>query len=174
MRIISWSSVPFSASVVTMWRTYVPHRFCCGTVMLISFKCEGELPSYNGHEVSFACGLSWENVQKSMYFNLNPHCLDRMQHWLKEHNVLHEQGGPSNGDMPPPSGSQLPAAVSRVVSPGHPPPTLEGSKNIPNAQLCTHFFSLSLRHVECVPVSSSTRNHQFPFTGQSFPQISSQ
>jgi len=69
-----------------------------------------------------------------MYFNLNPHCLERMHQWLREHDAHNEQGGSSNGDMPPPSGSQHPSAVGDVLSPGYPPATLEGSKNVSNPQ----------------------------------------
>ncbi|KAF8329809.1 uncharacterized protein EI90DRAFT_1347429 [Cantharellus anzutake] len=98
--------------------------WCCDRVAL----WEGERPYYNGQEVTFACGLSWENVQKSMYYNLNPHCSERMQNWLKEHDELQDRGGSPNGGMPPPSGSQHPSKADHVLPPGHPPPPLEDSR----------------------------------------------
>ena len=155
---------------------YVAHCFCCEITVLISSQWEtGQRATFNGQEVSFACGLSWENVQKSMYFNLNPHCLDRMHQWLREHDAHNEQGGSSNGDMPPPSGSQHPSsATGDVLSPGHPPVMLEGSKNVPNPQRRRHCFFILLLCAEFMSESSSPRNHQFPFAAQTLTQISSQ
>lgn len=47
-----------------------------------------QYPVYKGPDVAFRCGLGWENVQKSMYFNLNPHCTDKMRQLLEADRVL--------------------------------------------------------------------------------------
>lgn len=52
-----------------------------------ALKClasvSSQYPSYKGPEVAFHCGLGWENVQKSMYYNLNPHCTEKMREILE-------------------------------------------------------------------------------------------
>src|SRR6266852_4616519 len=84
MVITSWLSALSTAGVA------IASSQCVSVNLLHSTGCAkmsslgiSQYPSYKGPEVAFHCGLGWENVQKSMYYNLNPHCTEKMREILE-------------------------------------------------------------------------------------------
>ena len=87
MLITSWYSALSTAGRAIAPPQYVsknismPHTDDC--TLKRSWLGALQYPSYKGPDVAFHCGLGWENVQKSMYYNLNPHCIEKMRELLE-------------------------------------------------------------------------------------------
>ncbi|KAF8308759.1 hypothetical protein DL93DRAFT_1860160 [Clavulina sp. PMI_390] len=124
----------FDASIVNDHIWADNHILVVCAIFCWTFDKVYQNPTYSGPEIAFHCGLGWENVQKSMFYNLNPHCMDKMRELMTKDPPASDLSGglPATNRLPPMAPMPgFPTPTMTVPRPTVPPSTVTAKPSLP-------------------------------------------